>query len=85
MKWYQSPLFISGIILIFSGAYYTIRTILDSNDWGMLFGIPALITGGLLIVLHFFLRWLLKATLRHQLITELILLFVLYVLFLILN
>jgi hypothetical protein len=72
MKCYQSPLFITGFVIILSGLYYTIRTMVNINDWGLLYGIPALIAGGTIIICHFILNWLIKAHLKHKIIIELI-------------
>jgi hypothetical protein len=82
MKFYQSPLFLLGLVIILSGVYYTVKTMIDIQNWGMLYGIPALIAGGVLIIIHLLINWLIKTRLRNLVFIELCVAAILFVVFL---
>lgn len=74
MKFYQSPLVICAACLIAIGIYFAVDTILNLQSWGLLIGIPALIVGGIGLVLHFIINSFVKLKLKNKIIIELFIL-----------
>jgi len=72
MKFYQSPLVICSVCLIAMGTYFTFETILNPQSWGLLIGIPALIVGGIGIILHFIINRFIRSKLKHKIMVEIL-------------
>ena len=74
IKFYQSPLLLFATGFISSGIFYLVHFLFIKNSWGLLYALPAMIIGGSMLLFHYLLRSFFRTRIKHQVITEAILL-----------